>query len=96
VAPEVRRRRAVGAAPHAPARGVEPQAQADRCRPEPGQVDAAAHRRKKSLGPSRRRELVPELMRLFGCSQRNAMRVANVSQGSFFYKPVKRSEEHHV
>lgn len=31
-------------------------------------------------------------MRLFGCSQRNAMRVANVSQGSFFYKAVKKDE----
>lgn len=31
-------------------------------------------------------------MRLFGCSQRNAMRVANVSQGSLFYKPVKKDE----
>ncbi len=64
----------------------------DRRGPEPGQGHAAAHRRKKSLGPSRRRELVPELMRLFGCSQRNAMRVANVSPGSFFYKPVKKDE----
>ena len=31
-------------------------------------------------------------MRLFGCSQRNAMRVASVSPGSFFYKPVKKDE----
>lgn len=31
-------------------------------------------------------------MRLLGCSQRNAMRVACVSQGSFFYKPVKKDE----
>ncbi len=46
----------------------------------------------KSLGPSRRRELVAELMSLFGCSQRNAMRVAQVTQGSFFYKPVKKDE----
>ena len=35
---------------------------------------------------------MPELVRLFGCSQRNAMRVANVSPGSFFYKPVKKDE----
>ena len=31
-------------------------------------------------------------MNLFGCSQRNAMRVAKVSQGSFVYKPVKKDE----
>lgn len=31
-------------------------------------------------------------MQVFGCSQRNAMRVANVSQGSFFYTPVKKDE----
>jgi putative transposase len=36
--------------------------------------------------------LVPELMQRFGCSQRNAMRVANVSQGTWFYKPVKKDE----
>jgi putative transposase len=31
-------------------------------------------------------------MRLFACSQRDAMRVANVSQGSFLYEPVKKDE----
>lgn len=31
-------------------------------------------------------------MRFFGWRQRNAMRVANVSPGSFFYKAVKKEE----
>jgi hypothetical protein len=31
-------------------------------------------------------------MNLFGRSHRNAMRVAKVSQGSFFYTPVKKDE----
>jgi putative transposase len=31
-------------------------------------------------------------MQCFGCSQRNAMRVAKVSPGSFFYKPVKKDD----
>ena len=35
---------------------------------------------------------MPDLMQRFGCSQRKAMHVANVSQGTWFYKPVKKDE----
>ena len=48
------------------------------------------HGRKKSLRPSHRRELVPELMQRFGCSQRNALRVVQMSASTYLYRSVAR------
>jgi hypothetical protein len=76
---KVQRHRSVRVAPIALAREREQETQADRGRPEPGQGDAAGGRRKIDLGPSHRRELVPELMQRFGCSQRDALRVVRMS-----------------
>src|ERR1700754_1045679 len=89
---EVQRRRAARAATIAPARRGEPPAQADRRGPEPGQGDAAGGRRKKSLRPSYRRELVPELMQRFGCSERNALRIVRMSASTYRYTSTKRDE----
>jgi hypothetical protein len=44
----------------------------------------------KSLRPSHRRELVPELMQRFGCSQRNALRVVQMSASTYLYRSVAR------
>jgi transposase InsO family protein len=35
---------------------------------------------------------VPELIRRFGCSQRNALRVVAMSASTYLYRPVKRDE----
>ena len=45
-----------------------------------------------ALTPSQRRELVPELMRRFGCSQRNALRVVQMSASTYLYRSVARDE----
>lgn len=44
------------------------------------------------MRPSQRREWVPELIRRFGCSQRNALRVVGMSTSVYRYQPVKRDE----
>jgi putative transposase len=44
------------------------------------------------LRPSRKRELVPELMRRFGCSQRNALRIVGMSISSYRYESCRRDE----
>jgi len=44
----------------------------------------------KKLRPSHRRELVPELMQRFGCSQRNALRVVRMSASTYLYRSVAR------
>src|SRR5262249_39390623 len=80
----------VGAAQASPARGRESPAQADRGRPEPGQGDAAGGRCKKSLRPSRKRELVPELIERFGCSTRNALRIVQMSASLYRYRSRRR------
>ena len=48
---------------------------------------------KKSLKPSQRRALVPERMTLFGCSQRNALRMVKMSASTCLYKPVKNDDQ---
>ena len=48
---------------------------------------------KNALKPSQRRSLVPELMTLFGCSQRNALRVVKMSASTYLYKPVKNDDQ---
>jgi transposase-like protein len=55
-------------------------------------LDKAMCRRssQKNLRPSHRRELVPELMQRFGCSQRNALRVVRMSASSYLYRSVAR------
>ncbi|WP_435870127.1 IS3 family transposase [Eleftheria terrae] len=47
---------------------------------------------KKSLGHSLRRALVPDLMRCFGCSQRNALRMVKMSASTYLYRPVKKDD----
>jgi hypothetical protein len=37
--------------------------------------------------------VVPELMTLFGCSQRNALRVVKMSASTYLYKPVKTDDQ---
>ncbi len=44
----------------------------------------------KKLRRSQRRELVPELMQRFGCSQRNALRVVKMSASTYLYRSVVR------
>ena len=48
---------------------------------------------KMSLKPSQRRALVPERMTLFGCSQRNALRMVKMSASTCLYKPVKNDDQ---
>lgn len=47
---------------------------------------------KKSLRPSLRRALVPELMQRFGCSERRALAVVKMSPSSYRYEARKRDE----
>ncbi|MGQ3002537.1 MAG: IS3 family transposase [Hydrogenophaga sp.] len=47
---------------------------------------------KKALRPSQRRELVPELMQRFGCSQRNALRVVKMSASTYLYVSQRKDE----
>ena len=44
------------------------------------------------MRPSQRRELVPELMLRFGCSQRNALRIVGMSCSTYQYKSKRRDE----
>ena len=44
------------------------------------------------MRPSHRRELVPELMQRFGCSERNALRIVRMSASTYRYKPTRRDE----
>lgn len=46
--------------------------------------------RKNSLRPLQRRDLVPELMQRFGCSQRNALRIVQMSASTYLYRSVAR------
>lgn len=48
--------------------------------------------RKKSLRPSQRRDLVPELMQRFGCSQRAALRIVRMSCSTYRYESRRRDE----
>ena len=68
------------------------QAQADRGRSEPGQGHAAGGGRKKALRPSQRRELVPDLMQRFGCSQRQALRIVRMSASTYLYVSQRKDE----
>jgi putative transposase len=47
---------------------------------------------KSSLRPSQRRDLVPELMQRFGCSQRNALRIVGLSFSTCRYESRRRDE----
>jgi putative transposase len=45
------------------------------------------------LKPSRKRELVPELMQRFGSSQRQALRVVSLSASVYFYRSTARDAQ---
>lgn len=47
---------------------------------------------KKCLRPSQRRDLVPELMQRFGCSQRNALRIVGLSFSTYRNESRRRDE----
>ena len=44
------------------------------------------------MRPSQRRELVPDLMQRFGCSQRQALRIVRMSASSYLYVSQRRDE----
>lgn len=44
------------------------------------------------MRPSQRRELVPELMQRFGCSQRQALRVVRMSASTYLYASRRKDE----
>lgn len=47
---------------------------------------------RKSLRPSLRRALVPDLMRCFGCRRPNALCMVKMSASTYLYRPVKKDD----
>ena len=89
---EVRRPRRQRAAPLEAAGRRECPAQAHGGRPEPGQADAAGSHPEKAVKPARKRELANFLIDASRVSIRRATAVAQLRQGTYFYRPHPRDD----